>query len=385
MKQIITILLIVFTSQAFAQTQTISGRVVDSKTQEGVGFTSVGIEGTFIGTMTDGDGYFELEIPEQYFDNKLYVSAVAYQNVSFNINEILGQEFFRIPLVEQTYNIDAVDVTAMSRVLFRIISNASEKVPENFYAEPIGLKFYYKEEKNGVDTVPEMREAIIQLYDESGYTNPSIKNAFTARNYRFTEVNKNFDSYSFPEGQTGFNELLDMDMARLSNTIFNIDLINDYDMQLEGTIAYEGDSAWVISYKTDKTDLAHTGDYNAVSLNGKMYVLKSNYVLVRNECIIESSSNNPIDRSLLPGANAQNDVRYHYTCTYKMQGNKYAVSYIECDKTYTNNNGEQVSYNRKADVIELEKNPQRITGRNYFENIDIDESFWNSYHSSMKL
>ena len=278
-----------------------------------------------------------------------------------------------------------VDITALSRVLFRIITTASERIPENYYAEPIGLKFHYKEEKKLTDTSSESREAIIDLYDETGYSNPSITDAYQNRNFQFSQVNKNFESYSFPQGQTGFDELLDMDLARLSNTIFNLDLLNDYDLHLEGVSAYDGDSVWIISYKTNELDLAHTGDFNAKKMDGKMYILKSNFALVRNECIIEASLNNSQSRSLFTKNLEQQNVWYHFTTTYQKQGNKYAINYIDCDKTYTNEKGEQVSYSRKASVLELKKSPGKILGRNFFENATYEERFWNSFNSPMKL
>ena len=47
MKHSIIFLFILISVQTFAQTQTLKGRVVNSKTQEGIGFASIGVEGTF--------------------------------------------------------------------------------------------------------------------------------------------------------------------------------------------------------------------------------------------------------------------------------------------------------------------------------------------------
>ena len=106
MKHSIIFLFILISAQVFAQTQTLKGRVVDSKTQEGIGFASIGVEGTFIGTASDIDGYFELKINDNQSDEMLYISAVAYQNLSFEISELVVQDFIRISLTEQTYSIE---------------------------------------------------------------------------------------------------------------------------------------------------------------------------------------------------------------------------------------------------------------------------------------
>ncbi len=385
MKQTILFLFLLITVHTFAQPKIVKGRIVDAKSQEGVAYTNIGIEGTFYGTASDADGFFELKIPDGYSNEKLFVSAVGYENATLPVSDLLSKEFVRIQLIEQTYKIEGVDVSAESRVLFRIIKTASKKIPRNYHDGPLGMKFHYYEETkvNNADSM--IREAVVEMYDEDGYNKPSTANAFKSRNYRFTEVNKNFDSYSFSSGQTGFDELIDMDLARLSNTIFNEQLLNDYDLHLEGTSAYEGDSVWIISYKTNKTDLAHTGDFYTTKIDGKMYILKSNYALVRNECLIEADRNNPQNRSLFTKGNEQQNVRYHLTSLYKMQGGRFVLSFLDCDKTFTNNDGLTVSFIRKAEVLELEKSPIKIQGRQYFENTAYNERFWNSFHTGKKL
>lgn len=384
MRRAICILFLLITAQVFAQPQTLKGRIVDADTQEGVAYTNIGIEGTFYGTASNLQGFFELKVPEEFFGEKLYVSAVGYENVTFAVTDLLKQDFNRVTLKEQTYSIEGIDVAAQSRVLFRVIRTAAKQVPAIFQKGPLGLTFHYLETMQVEEAEPIIREAIVDLYDEAGYQNPSITDAFASRNYRFTQVNRNFEPYSFPSGQTGFDELLEMDLARLSNTIFAEPLLNDFDLHLEGTSAYDGDSVWVISYKTNLPDLAHTGDFYATRLDGKMYILKSNYALVRNEMVIEATKNNSQNRSLFTNSQEQRQVRYHLTSLYQQQDGKYALSYLDCDKTYTNEKGESVAYSRKAGVLKRSNKPEKISGRDYFEDTAYAESFWKSFHAEKK-
>jgi hypothetical protein len=357
----------------------LKGRIVDAATQQGIGYTNIGVEGTFYGTASDADGFFELKIPEEFFVEKLFVSAVGYQNVTLLLNDLLKSEFVRVPLLEQTYRIEGVDVEAQSRVLFRIIRTAAQRVPQNYHAGPVEMKFYYQEDKQMNDTSSLTREAIVELYDKTGYSSPSIVDAYQNRHYRFTQVRKNFDSRLFSAGQTGFDELLEMDLVRLSNMLLNEELLNDYDLKLEGISPYDGDSVWIISYKTSKPDLAHCGDYYATQMEGKIYILKNNYAVIRNECIIGASKNNSQNRSLFTDDKEQQQVSYHFTSIYKNKDGRYAVNYLDCDKTYTNSQGEKITFRRKADVLELKRQPAEISGRNYFEDTPYVENFWKDF------
>lgn len=379
MKQLTFLLLSMIPVCVLSQPKILKGRIVDATTQEGVAYTNIGVEGTFYGTASDAEGFFDLKVPEEFFAGKLFVSAVGYQNITLLLTDLFEKEFVRIPLAEQTYSIEGVDVEAQSRVLFRIIRTAARKVPENYHAGPIGLKFYYQEEKQMNDSSLLNREAVVELYDKNGYRVPSVTDAYQSRHYQFTQVKKNFNSVSFPSGQTGFDELLEMDLVRLSNTILNEELLNDYDLNLEGISTYEGDSVWIISYKASKPDLAHSGDYYATRMDGKIYILMNSYAIIRNECVIEAKRNNRQNRSLFTNNNEQQHVRYHFTSTYSNQDGKYMVNYLDCDKTYINPQGEQIAYIRKASALELQRQPTELTGRDYFEDTPYVENFWQNF------
>ncbi|WP_339735477.1 carboxypeptidase-like regulatory domain-containing protein [uncultured Sunxiuqinia sp.] len=380
MRNLLISFILLFSLPAVAQLQVLKGRVVDSSTQAGVAYTNIGVEGTFYGTASDAQGFFELKIPEEYKNDQLFFSAVGYQNQMLPIPDLLKKDFLKIALAEQTYNIEDVDIAAHSRVLFRIIKTAAKNIPANFHQGPLGVKFYYEEEtKPNNDSTEQKREAVVELYDETAYRSPSITDAFNKRNYQFSQVKKNFESYSIPTGKTGFDELLEMDIARLSNGILNEKLLNNFDLKLENISQFNGDSVWIISYKTSKTDLAHTGDYYATKYDGQIYISQNNYEILRNECVVEASRNNPHNRSLATTSQDQNQVSYHYTAVYQPQNGKYFLSYLDCDKTFVDVDNQQTTYSRKASALGITTSPVKISGKDYFEDETYVESFWKSF------
>ena len=380
MRNLLISFILLFSLPAAAQVQLLKGRVVDAATQAGVAYTNIGVEGTFYGTASDAQGFFELKIPEEYRNEQLFFSAVGYQNQVLNLPDLLKEDFLKIALAEQTYNIEDVDIAAHSRVLFRYVKTAAQNIPVNFHQGPLGVKFYYEEVmKPDNDTTEQKREAVVELYDETGYQNPSITNAFNKRNYKFSQVKKNFDSYSIPSGKTGFDELLDMDIARLSNGILNEKLLNNFDLTLVGISQFNGDSVWIISYKTSKTDLAHTGDYYATRYDGQIYISQNNYEILRNECVVEATRNHPHNRSLATKAQDQSQVSYHYTAVYQPQNGKYFLSYLDCDKTFVDADNQQTTYSRKASALGITTSPAKINGKDYFEDEAYVESFWSSF------
>lgn len=368
------ILLTCFTIGALSQPKVIKGKIVDKESNEGVAYTNIGIEGTLFGTASNADGFFELKIPDGYGQSVIYFSAVAYSNRNIPLSELLGKEFVVIELEEQTFGLQGVDVAARSKVLFRIVRTASEKINESYLSGPFALKIYYSETKDG-----KKREAVVRMSDKSGYQNPSVRNAFSDRNYRFTEAKRDFDVYSFPSGTTGFDELLEADLARIGNIILNPDLINDYDLQLEKSTVFNGDSVWVINYKTSKTNFAHTGSFGTRKFNGKIYISKTDYGIVRNELEIMSDRQNPQGRSLAIKTGGFTEVTDHIVAGYKKVGTRYVLAFVDAKKQFTNE-GQRSSISQTLTVMDvLTNNPPMEEGRDYFDNTVFNDSFWANF------
>ena len=379
MKPLIFFLLIGISSVALGQTKTVKGRVVNADNQNAVEFANIGIVGTFFGTAGNADGFFELKIPAELQSYNITVSSMGYKPETFPVSQWLSQEFVRVSLKEQAFMIESVSVEAQSRVLHRVIRTAIQQIQHNYMAGPFTLQFYYLEQYSSGDSVVQTREGIVDLFDHTGYQNTSIIDAFQNRGYRFTQAKKDFSSWSFSSGQNGFDELLEMDLVRLENTIMNEGIISDYTLSLERIVPFQGDSTMVISYRTTKPGVAHSGDSYALSLEGKLYVLKSSYTVVRNECIINSEKNNWQNRALFTNQNFQNNVSYRYVSIYNKVNDKYVLNYVECNKSYINEKGEKLTYYRKANPVSFQPSVTGSTSRNYFEDSNYIENFWSSF------
>ena len=97
--------LLISMSTAIAQTLSITGKVTDKLTKEGIIGASILVEGTTNGTITDLDGNFSLNnVPS---NGKLAVSYIGYANQLISIQ---GKTHFNIILMEDTETIDEIVV-----------------------------------------------------------------------------------------------------------------------------------------------------------------------------------------------------------------------------------------------------------------------------------
>lgn len=358
----------------------LKGRVTDKATNEGIAFVSIGIEGASIGTATNPDGYFQLKVPDELKTKNLYFSAIGYISVSHSISDFTPDQDIQITLAPQSYKIEAIDIAAESLVLQRILRTASERIPENYQSGPLNLKIYYQEQQSVGDAFGSTQKAIVNLYDRKGYSNPGWANAFKDRNYEFPEYQTDKPAMGFWDASNNFDEILEMDLVRLSNTVMNPDLLGDYDLKLEEKTTFDGDSVWTISYSPNKYDLAHTGSYYPKSFSGKIYISCANYVVLRNEIHLTAAKENQQGRSLAVKTNANTDIQMNMTTEYKKVNGKYVLSFINMEKQFKGPNGTLVYVSGKAVVLNVEtKNPKPISQRQYLANSTSDESFWKTF------
>lgn len=384
MKQLIPITLFLFFFSLISAgqngTTVIKGQVTDQETKEGIAFASIGIEGTSQGTATNPEGYFELKVPDELKSKNLYFSAIGFKNISRPISDFIQQPGLVILLTPQAYHIEEIDVAAESLVLQRILRTASERIPQNYVSGPVTLKLYVENRKSIDGEAGQSTKTIVNLFDASGYARPSWTNAFKNRNYKIAEIHLDDPRTDLSEAATHIDELLEMDVVRLSNTILNRDLITDYKLKLEAKTRYNNDSVWIISYQAIKTDLAHTGSYYPTSFSGKIYVACIDYAVLRNEIHLTESKSSSQGRSLAAKASQQIQPQMNFTVGYRKSDGKYVLSFINSEKQFTTPQKKRIYHSEKLITLEAGKSsPEVIKGRDYFADIKSNETFWNSF------
>ena len=93
--------------------QLIQGKVLDQETREPIDFASVYFDGTFVGTTSDENGLFELDISTNP-SRALTVSAVGY--FSKSIATLTPEVIHQVELIPRIFSIEEVSVSTQSLV-----------------------------------------------------------------------------------------------------------------------------------------------------------------------------------------------------------------------------------------------------------------------------
>lgn len=364
--------LIVFGQQA----TTISGIIIDESNGESLVFVNIGIEGTLIGTASNAFGEFQLSIPSDQMTKNLYFSAIGYENLSIPVQKYLDEKLNSIKLKPLSYGIDDIEISTASRVLYKIVSDAAQAIPKHFINKALNYKAIYSSEEFTNQVAGKKRDALVLVSDASGYG--STQHAFTDRNYKFLNVQRNFDIKSLHDGTTMMDDLLTFDLARSPGNILDAAFLNNYDLELAGEEILENDSVWVIEYKFGNPNISQTGDLNVTSYMGKLYISKTNNILLKAETHIKSKAHSPQGRTIaIDPSKAQSDVDYHATTTYQKIRDGYVLDRISLNKGFINAQKEYVQIVSSLIVKTVNTSQAKmLTTRQYYEKMISDPDFW---------
>lgn len=369
MKRITIVFLALCTSlYVFAQnTDTldhiIKGKVVHAMSNRPVSYTNIGIEGTFYGTASDGEGNFELKIPGTMVEKDIYFSAVGFKNKQFPVNNLFNKEFNVIKLQGQSYGVDEIDVAAQNKVLIRILRMASENIKYNYGAGPFNMHCSYTN-KQTVAGNEMQQNASVLIYDARGYSEVSKSDAFLSRKYSVTKESDK-EVYSFSDGVMNIDDLLELDWVRSSSSLLNPALLSDFTLSLESQPTIEGNEYWVIAFSQAEPTLEGSGDYYASAFSGNITINKVDYSVLKIEGEVQSAKNNRQGKGLAVGDSNNNflsEVAYNFTVDYK----DLLLNQVAMNKTYSSG-GEKVIEHSVLMVDRAHSNNlTKIDKRNYF-------------------
>ena len=157
------IMAVLATSPAFAQIL-IEGTIKDKETKEGIPFAHVYVEGTTTVAVSDVDGVFVIDVPQEEAEFKLVISSVGYNNFEQTPAKIQMNQTKEFLLESAVFDLDLAVVKSPEKIL----KDAMSKIDENYWTEPFMVEGFYRKGALENDRFAYLTEAIIQYYNK-GY------------------------------------------------------------------------------------------------------------------------------------------------------------------------------------------------------------------------
>ena len=202
----------------FSQTE-IKNKVLDTLDAFPIGSASVYIKNTTIGTVTNIDGNFILQVPKKHVNDTLIVSSIGYSTYKIPINEF--DKTKAIYLKEEVASLDEILLIAETRpktgndIVLKALERLERNMPDSSY---IQKGFLRHKERNKLE-FKWLIESAITVYD-SGYTSNSseylkINVDQVRKSYDLRDVDSIF-SYAAYKNQNTKRKLKAKDISRRS-------------------------------------------------------------------------------------------------------------------------------------------------------------------------
>lgn len=217
LKQFLVATVILVTSIGFSQTE-LRNKIVDFGTLMPIESASIYVKNTTIGTVSNADGKFALQVPEEFSKDTLIISSIGYKSFKVPVGEFDNSE--EIYLEEDIASLDEILLIAETRpktgneIVLRAMEKLSNNLPDSAY---IQKGFLRHKERNKVE-FKWLIESAITVYD-SGFTSNSndylkINVDQVRKSYDLRDVDSIFSYVSYKNQNTRTSRLKPKDVRR---------------------------------------------------------------------------------------------------------------------------------------------------------------------------
>lgn len=187
LKPFFTLIALSFLTFSFSQTE-LKNKVVDFSSLSPIESASVYIQNTAIGTVTNSDGKFALQVPSNHINDTLVVSSIGFKTFKVKIDDFDAD--MEIYLEEDVASLDEIVLVAEARpqtgneIMQKAIEKLEVNLPDSSYVQK---GFLRHKERNSIE-FKWLIESAITVYD-SGYA----ANAKEHLKVNVDEMRKSYD------------------------------------------------------------------------------------------------------------------------------------------------------------------------------------------------
>jgi hypothetical protein len=228
----------------------VSGKVVDRDTGEPLPFVSVNVKGKAYGTITNGEGVFEVYVEKINNQDSLVISLMGYQSYATDLKSATDHHL-QVLLTLRPIMLETVVINARDSDAKVILSKAFENVSQNFPLDPYIYKGFLRETWSQNDKTVSLVEAVVDVNDDGYKPNRKntvrirekvdLKSVRATRNYMDTTFRHIGELYNTLASALRWNQIKYPHPDVVGN-------VKTKDCTLDDIVYLNGEPMWVISF-----------------------------------------------------------------------------------------------------------------------------------------
>jgi hypothetical protein len=314
---------------ACAQPVQLSGKVVDTDTQEPLPYASISVEGTSIGVVANTEGEFVLNVPQEHTDASVAVSYLGYAPERHRVTEIAGRPWL-FSLKTDGISIAEVAIEA-TRDEKPLIERVVAKIDANYPQIPVMLTGFYRNRLTADATRSEYLyiEAVLKMY-KAAYDYSFDEDQVSLLKGRRKPTPGTITSRDgaqraeLPALVSGPQAGTVLDIAARRPPFLNTKTLRHYAYSIVGETEHEGRPVYILDYTARDTASkeAHS--------SGRLYIDQATEALVRAEY---RTSNQRVAQENKSGSELM-VLDQRQTVQYKRYGDTWYLQFVEAETGY---------------------------------------------------
>lgn len=162
--------------------------------KEGIGYASIVLKGTSLGTITNASGDFELALPDNIGKHQIVISCLGYKSQEYAVDSLLQiQKRGETPILhlnKQSYQLQEI-VVGKQEILKdakQIFTKAIQELPNLLDDQPHIGKYYFRQSHRNKSSMNRLIEAAVSIYD------PGISHKIEDCKFNIDELQSSFDN-----------------------------------------------------------------------------------------------------------------------------------------------------------------------------------------------
>lgn len=227
-------------------TLTFRGKIVDAETGAPLVFASVSVKETNVATITNIDGEFVIKISETQTSKNLEIAFLGYKNKTVAISE-LKENGYKNVISMSTAPIPIKEIVVKPLDPEEIVKNAISRIGRNYVGEANLMTAFYRETIRKNRTYVSIGEAVVEIFKAPYNNDLRFDGSRIYKGRKSSDVEK-MDTVLF-KLQGGPVSVLQLDIAKNTESILTVDAMKYYDYALTGVIEIDDKPHYVIQFR----------------------------------------------------------------------------------------------------------------------------------------
>ncbi len=224
---------------------TIRGKVIDAETRTPLVFASVAVKESNVGIITNIDGEFTLKISSSEESKNLEISFIGYKNKVVPISEFKDNGSKNIIALEAA-PIPIREIIVKPVNPYSIVEKAIDNIPKNYETVANLMTAFYRETIKKNRNYVSLGEAVVEIFKAPYNSDVRFDGTRMYKGRKGTDVQR-MDTLLF-KLQGGPITVLDLDIAKNTESILTKEAMENYNYSLGGVIEINNKPNYIIDF-----------------------------------------------------------------------------------------------------------------------------------------